>query len=207
VYTQTNNRLWRKNRQPPLPPPANQSCYGRDNNRNWELAWDVNPNGASINPCSEPYKGLAPSDAPENAGLDAFVRQLRDTVGIKLFIDRHSYGQYILSPYGYSTTVFAPELDQWTNAYSLISAAIRNNSDRHTTFTYGPSGTTLYITTGATPDHVYSIGEADFSYAIELPDTGRYGFVLPPEQIQPTVEELWAEQKVLLSILDEDLGQ
>ncbi|KAK9417811.1 hypothetical protein SUNI508_01568 [Seiridium unicorne] len=206
VYTQSTNRLWRKNRQPAPPPPANQSCFGRDINRNWEFAWDANPNGASTNPCSETYKGLAPSDTPENAGLDKFVRQLRDSVGIKLFIDWHSYGQYILSPYGYRNDLYAPELGKWEQASSLVSEAIRDSSERHTTFTFGPSGATLYTTTGAAPDHVYSIGGADFSYTIELPDTGDYGFVLPPEQIRPTVEELWAGQQVLLGILDADFS-
>ncbi|KAK9778416.1 hypothetical protein SCAR479_04818 [Seiridium cardinale] len=206
VYTQTTNRLWRKNRQPAPPPPANQSCFGRDINRNWEFAWDANPNGASTNPCSEIYKGLAPSDTPENAGLDKFVRQLRDSVGIKLFIDWHSYGQYILSPYGYRNDLYAPELGKWEQASSLVSEAIRDSSERRTTFTFGPSGATLYTTTGAAPDHVYSIGGADFSYTIELPDTGDYGFILPPEKIRPTVEELWAGQQVLLSILDADFS-
>jgi hypothetical protein len=61
----------------------------------------------------------------------------------------------------------------------------------------------VYVTTGAAPDHVYSIGKAAFSYTIELRDVGQYGFVLPPEQIRPSVEEQWAGQKVLLSLLDE----
>lgn len=134
------------------------------------------------------------------------MRQLRDTVGIKLFIDWHSYGQYILSPFGYRDDLYAPELGTWERASSLVSEAIRDSSARRTTFTFGPSGATLYTTTGAAPDHVYSIGGADFSYTIELPDTGDYGFVLPPEQIRPTAEELWAGQQVLLSILDEDLS-
>ncbi|KAI0125823.1 hypothetical protein BJ170DRAFT_708255 [Xylariales sp. AK1849] len=191
VYTQTTDRLWRKNRQPPPPPPANQSCYGRDVNRNWEFAWDVNPNGASTNACAEAYRGEAPSDAPENAALDRFVRELRDGAGIKLFIDWHSYGQ-----------LYAPELGKWTAVASLMSETIRDSSEARTTFTFGPSGATLYATTGAAPDHVYSVGKANFSYTIELPDTGDYGFVLPPEKIRPTVEEQWAGQKVLLGVLE-----
>ncbi|KAI5920416.1 zinc carboxypeptidase [Camillea tinctor] len=204
VYSQTSNRLWRKNRQPPPPPPANQSCYGRDINRNWEFAWDANPLGASTNPCSQTYKGEEPSDTPENQGLDKLVRDLRDQAGIKLYIDWHSYGQYILSPYGYNETLYAPELGKWTKAAALVSEAIHDSSDDRTTFTFGPSGAVLYTTTGAAPDHVYSIGGAEFSYTIELRDTGDFGFVLPPELIRPTAEEQWAGQKVLLSLLDEE---
>ncbi|KAI1644635.1 uncharacterized protein F4817DRAFT_346318 [Daldinia loculata] len=201
AYSQTTDRLWRKNRQPP---PGNQSCIGRDINRNWEFAWDANPLGASTNPCSQSYKGEAPSDTPENQGLDKLVRQLRDGAGIKLYIDWHSYGQYILSPFGYKETLYAPELGKWTKAAGIVSETIRDSSDARTTFTFGPSGATLYPTTGAAPDHVYSIGRAEFSYTIELRDTGRFGFVLPPEQIRPTAEEQWEGQKALLSLLDED---
>ncbi|KAI1473138.1 uncharacterized protein F4812DRAFT_454955 [Daldinia caldariorum] len=203
VFSQTSNRLWRKNRQPP-PENGNQSCIGRDINRNWEFAWDANPLGASTNPCSQSYKGEAPSDTPENQGLDKLVRKLRDGAGIKLYIDWHSYGQYILSPFGYKETLYAPELGKWTKAAGIVSETIRDSSDAGTTFTFGPSGATLYPTTGAAPDHVYSIGRAEFSYTIELRDTGKFGFVLPPELIRPTAEEQWEGQKALLGLLDED---
>jgi hypothetical protein len=132
------------------------------------------------------------------------VRQLRDGVGIKLYIDWHSYGQHILSPFGYKETLYAPELGKWTKAAQMVSDVIRDSSDDLTTYTFGPSGATLYTTTGAAPDHVYSIGRAEFSYTIELRDTGKYGFVLPPELIRPTVEEQWVGQKVLWSLLDEE---
>lgn len=150
------------------------------------------------------YKGEKPTDTPENQGLDKLVRQLRDGAGIKLYIDWHSYGQYILSPFGYKETLYAPELGKWTKAAQMVSDAIRDSSSDLTTYTFGPSGATLYTTTGAAPDHVYSIGRAEFSYTIELRDIGKYGFVLPPALIRPTVEEQWPGQKVLWSLLDEE---
>lgn len=201
VYTQTTERLWRKNRQPG---PGNATCYGRDINRNWAYGWDANPLGASIDPCSQVYRGEAPSDTPENQGMDAFMRKIRDEQGIKLFIDWHSYGQYILFPFGYKETLYAPELGKWTKASSIMSEVIRDSSDAKTTFTFGPSGATLYATTGAAPDHVYAYGKAEWSFTIELRDTGDYGFVLPPDQILATAKEQWEGQKVLFSLLDEE---
>ncbi|KAK8091440.1 hypothetical protein PG997_001801 [Apiospora hydei] len=203
VYTQTTDRLWRKNRQPPPSDAANATCLGRDINRNWEHGWDSNPRGSSTNPCSQTYRGAAPGDSPENAGLDAFVRQVRDRQGIKLYIDWHSYGQYLLFPFGYAETLYAPELGKWTKAASMISETIRDSSDAATTYTFGGSGATLYATSGSAPDHVYSVGRAEWSFTIELRDTGRFGFVLPPEQIRPAAEEMWAGQRVLFSLLDE----
>jgi hypothetical protein len=62
----------------------------------------------------------------------------------------------------------------------------------------------LYPTTGSSVDHIYTIGRAEFSYTIKLPDYDDFGFVLPPERIRPTVEEQLVGQQVLLSLLDEE---
>ncbi|KZM18637.1 metallocarboxypeptidase [Ascochyta rabiei] len=203
VHTQTTDRLWRKNRQPPPATAANQTCYGRDINRNWEHNWDANTRGASDNECSQTYRGVRPRDAPENAAMDDFLRNIRDEQGIKLYIDWHSYSQLILCPFGHNEYLYAPELGRWTRAASLMSQEIAANSTNQTTYTFGPSGAVLYPTTGVGVDHVYAVGRAEWSYTIELPDTGDFGFVLPPERIRPTVEESWVGQKVLLSLLDE----
>merc|ERR1712025_668005 len=50
----------------------------------------------------------------------------------------------------------------------------------------------LYPASGGTLD--WTLGEAGipYSYGMELRDTGNYGFILPPEQIIPTGEEVWA---------------
>ncbi|PNS16592.1 hypothetical protein CAC42_92 [Sphaceloma murrayae] len=203
VFSQTSNRLWRKNRMPPPATAANQTCFGRDNNRNWEYAWDANTRGASTNPCSQTYKGEAPFDTPENRGLNELVLKLRDEQGIKLYIDWHTYGQYILSPYGYNETLYAPELGKWTKTAADAAEAIREASDIGVQYTFGPSGAVLYTTTGSSVDHIYTVGKAEFSYTIELRDTGEFGFVLPPEQIRPNVVEQMAGQRVILSYLDE----
>lgn len=52
VYTQTNTRLWRKNRQAA----SGSSCVGTDINRNWAVGWNV-AGGSSTNPCDETYRG------------------------------------------------------------------------------------------------------------------------------------------------------
>ncbi|KAF2623234.1 hypothetical protein BU25DRAFT_350524 [Macroventuria anomochaeta] len=203
VYTQTTDRLWRKNRQPPPATAANQTCYGRDINRNWEHNWDANTRGASKNECSQVYRGERPRDAPENAAMDDFLRNLRDKQGIKLYVDWHSYSQLILCPFGHDEYLYAPQLGKWTNAASLMSQTIAANSSNATTYTFGPSGAVLYPTTGVGVDHVYAVGRAEWSYTIELPDTGAFGFVLPPERIRPAAEESWVGQRVLLNLLDE----
>jgi hypothetical protein len=118
--------------------------------------------------------------------MDAFIRKIRDKQGIKLYIDWHSYSQLILFPFGHKETLYAPELGMWTKAANLVSETIRGESANATTFNFGPSGATIYPTTGASIDHVYTIGRARFSFTIELPDAGDYGFILPPERIRAT---------------------
>lgn len=82
VYSQTTDRLWRKNRQTV----SGNTCVGRDINRNWPYKWEVT-GGASTNPCSETYKGLAAGDAPENRGLRTQIDALRASRGISLYLD------------------------------------------------------------------------------------------------------------------------
>lgn len=53
---------------------------------NWPYKWEV-PGGASTNPCSETYKGLAPGDAPELQGVKAQVDALKASRGIRLYLD------------------------------------------------------------------------------------------------------------------------
>ncbi|WYZ43279.1 hypothetical protein EsH8_VI_000978 [Colletotrichum jinshuiense] len=200
VYTQTTERLWRKNRQPP-PSSTNSTCYGRDINRNWPYMWDANPLGASTDPCSQVYRGVEPADTPEMQGLHKLVDELRDAGGLKLYIDWHSYSQYFLAPVGYNCTVYIPTLGQHIFLAQYASDAIRGVEG--VTFTYGPGCAVLYPTTGASYDYAYGVGKAEWSYLIELRDTGDNGFILPPEQIRGSVTEQWEGVKVMLSLLDE----
>lgn len=201
VYTQTTDRLWRKNRQPPPASAANQSCFGRDINRQWPYKWDGNPEGASDDPCDQTYHGEAPSDGPENQGLVKLVNEIRDSNSIKLYVDWHSYGQLIEYPFGYNCTLFPDKAGQMSKLAVLTSDAIREVEG--TTFIFGPACSILYPTEGGSRDYVYVVGEADWSYTIELRDTGNYGFVLPPDQIKGSGEEQWQGMRVMLSLLDE----
>lgn len=166
--------------------------------------WDANDEGASTNPCSAVYRGEEPGDTPENLGLRTFVDKLRDEQGIKLYIDWHSYGQYILGPWGYNCTIVPDEVGEHIQLARITSETIRDYEGGYdTTFTFGPSCSTLYATTGSSVDYIYGPGQSDWSYTIELRDTGDFGFVLPPEQIRPAAEEQWAGMQAMLSLLDE----
>ncbi|KAK0383974.1 hypothetical protein NLU13_8063 [Sarocladium strictum] len=196
VYTQSTDRLWRKNRQPR----SGSSCIGTDGNRNWNFQWSV-PGGASTSPCSETYKGAAAGDTPEIRALTTFTNTL-SSQGIKLFIDWHSFGQYILLPYGYNCQARAPNHAQQMSVAG--TAASRIGAVSNTRWTYGPSCSTLYATTGSSPDYMSGAMNAEFSWTIELrpgPSSGSSGFVLPASQILASGVEQWEGLKYVLSTI------
>lgn len=188
VYSQTSDRLWRKNRQSR----SGVSCVGTDLNRNWPYKWELT-GGASTNACAETYKGQAAGDAPEMRALKAFTDRLAAGKGIKLYIDWHSYGQYILLPYGYNCQARAANHNrQMTLAQNLASTIQR--AGYNTRWTYGPSCSTLYATTGSSTDYITDVSKAEFAWTIELRPTSSSGsgFVLPASQILPSAIEQWA---------------
>ncbi|KAK4498356.1 hypothetical protein PRZ48_011014 [Zasmidium cellare] len=196
VFSQTKNRLWRKNRSPGPIVGQLGLCYGTDVNRNWPYQWIGDPRGSSPNPCDETYRGRSAGDTPENKALVAQMNATAAKQPIALYVDWHSYGQYILSPYGYTATVPANSADQISlgnEAADAIRAVYGTN------FTVGPSGATLYPTTGSSADFATDVAGAEYAYAFELRDQGDNGFVLPPDQIRPTGEEMLAGIKVFLA--------
>ncbi|WAO95304.1 Peptidase-M14 domain-containing protein [Fusarium falciforme] len=196
VYTQSKDRLWRKNRQPR----KGTSCVGTDGNRNWPYKWEVE-GGASTEPCSEIYKGKAPGDTPEIKAIVDFTKNLTQSNDIKLFVDFHSYGQYILLPYGYDCDAVAGNnKTQMKLAGEMAHRIFKVNG---TQYTYGPSCSTLYPSTGTSPDYMAGKAGAEFTWTIELRPgwNGASGFVLPPQEIQSTAQEVWEGIKYVLETM------
>ncbi|KAH9221742.1 hypothetical protein DL95DRAFT_511617 [Leptodontidium sp. 2 PMI_412] len=191
VYTQTTNRLWRKNRQTV----STSTCVGRDVNRNWPYQWAV-PGGASTNPCDETFKGLAAGDATENQVLVAYTNKVAAAQGLQLYIDVHSYSQLFMTPYGYSCTAVAPNSATLNTLARGVASAIR--AVYGTTYTSGPICSTIYQATGSAVDYVNDVTKAKYTFTIELRDTGTNGFVLPASQILPTGVETYAGFRYLL---------
>jgi murein tripeptide amidase MpaA len=177
-YSWTNNRYWRKNRRN-----NGNGTYGVDLNRNFSTGWGGT--GSSSNPSSETYRGPSAFSEPETNGFRNWLATIPQLVG---FIDFHSYGQYVLWPWAYISSL--PPGDAWLRAtgYAMRDAIQGVNGK---TYTAGPSATTLYISSGSSKDYTYDEFEAA-SYSIELRDEGQFGFVLPENQITPTQNEAWA---------------
>lgn len=101
-----------------------------------------------------------------------------------------------MSAYGYTCDTLPAKNDEFVALAKGAVNAIR--SVHGTSFDYGPICSTIYQTPGSSVDWTNDVIKADYSYAVELRDTGRYGFVLPPDQIVPSGEESFAGIKYLL---------
>ncbi len=176
VYSWTpNNRLWRKNRRD-----NGAGCFGVDTNRNWGFQWGGQ--GASTNPCNDTYRGTAGFSEPETAAIRDYVTA---NPRIKIAVDFHSYGQLIMSPWGY-TNALPPDHALFMQLNTAMQQAIAGFSGL--SYTIGPIYTTIYPASGTSVDWYYG-DRGILGFTIELRPVGSPGFVLPPEQIVPTAAE------------------
>ncbi|KAF2714342.1 hypothetical protein K504DRAFT_477890 [Pleomassaria siparia CBS 279.74] len=192
AYTQSTDRLWRKNRQTT----TSASCVGRDINRNWPIQWAAT-GGASTSPCAEDYKGASAGDGVETKVLKAHLDGVAAGKGVQLYMDIHSYHQLWMYPYGYTCTGTIPEAATYKTLVAGAVAAVK--ASHGLTYEPGPICSTIYKVTGDSVDYAYDVAKAKFSMTVEMRDTGNYGFVLPPAQIVPGVEEMWAGLSYLLA--------
>jgi carboxypeptidase B len=185
-YTFAKDRMWRKTRMPN----KGSSCIGTDPCRNSDNHWCGL--GASKNPCSDTYCGAAPFNQPEVKAIADYVTGLGNVKG---YINFHSYSQLWMSPWSYDYVV-PPEPDRSLQANLNKAAAAAIKATHGVTYQFGPGAQTIYPASGDIGDFLYAAG-VRYSTCVELRDTGRYGFLLPPDQIIPTGEEIWAAAKVM----------
>ncbi|XP_007889943.1 carboxypeptidase B2 [Callorhinchus milii] len=179
-YTWTTDRFWRKNRSRN----KGSECFGTDLNRNWDVNWCGK--GASKDPCSQIFCGEYPESEPEVKAVATFFRQRLNH--IKSYISVHSYSQMLLFPYSYTTSNSRDHAELHHVAQKAVNVL---KSVHHTSYTYGTSAQTIYLSTGCSDDWAYDMG-IKYSFTFELRDRGRYGFLLPMHLIKPTCEETTA---------------
>ncbi|XP_017573203.1 carboxypeptidase A1-like [Pygocentrus nattereri] len=184
-FTHTSNRMWRKTRKPN----SGSRCAGVDPNRNWDAGFGGA--GSSSNPCSETYRGTYAHSEPEVKAIVDFVTSHGN---LKAFVSIHSYSQMLLYPYGYTKTPCRDQAELHEVAQRAVAAL---TSLYGTKYAYGSIINVIYQASGGTIDWTYDQG-IKYSYTFELRDTGRYGFILPANQIVPTAQETWQALMVIM---------
>jgi len=182
MYSMEEDRMWRKNR---AETGSSLGCKGVDLNRNF--GFHFAETGVSHDPCSEVYCGDEAFSEIESKNIRDFVLTLNNpvpTVGWTF----HSYSQLWLWPYGYDYGAYP---DNWKELEQLSIDASDALFQVHGTVFDPINSADLYPAAGASDDWYKSLGMR-FVFTTELRDTGRYGFVLPKDQIIPSGEEMWA---------------
>lgn len=159
--------LWRKNVNELYCSPDSIS-QGADLNRNFPFQWGC-CNGSSTNACSEIYRGPSPASEPETRAVASYVRahflDQREPeltapappTASGVFLDVHSYGEWVLWPWGF-TDLPAP------NGQSLTTLGRRL---AYFNDYYPSQASGLYPTDGTTDDFAYGeLGLAAYTFEV-----------------------------------------
>ncbi|XP_018014531.2 carboxypeptidase A2, partial [Hyalella azteca] len=179
VHSWDADRLWRKNRVP------YGACFGADVNRNFDS--NFGGEGASDLACADTYHGPSAFSEVESAAIRDSLIALGSRV--KAVFTLHSYSQYWMFPYGYTTDRPA-DYDELNRVSALAVEAL--TAVHGTSYVYGNIADVIYVASGGSVDYTYETLGITYSFAVELRDQGQYGFLLPADQIIPTAEEFFA---------------
>lgn len=157
-YSHRLERLWRKTRSGILP----ATCRGTDGNRNFD--YHFGEVGASANPCSETFRGEKAFSEKETIALRDAVSEIKDSC--KFYLTLHSYGNYMLYPWGYTSDLPASweEIDEIAR---IGADAIANATG--TKYTVGSSTNVLYAAAGGSDDYMFGALNVPISITMELP--------------------------------------
>lgn len=187
-HSWVGDRYWRKNRRDGI---------GVDTNRNFGHNWGGL--GASAEPEDGNYAGTAAFSEPESAAVRDFVQAHPELVA---HLDLHSFGQLVLYPWG---DVFEPAPDD--AALSATANAMADAMDAGGAGYTAIQGVDLYPAAGNAID--WSYGDAGLhAVTMELrPTDEEIGFVLPPGEIVPVGDEVFAGLWVLLAWANGDVPE
>jgi len=158
VYNQTTNPngggLWRKNRRN-----NGDGTIGVDLNRNYGYQWGYDNTGSSPNTNSSTYRGTAPFSEPETQIVKAFAESHNF---INVF-NNHSYSNFMLYPFGYSTTNSPDE---------LLMDELSEQMCWHNRYAYGSNHDVLYALNGDAGDWFYAEQSTKNKSLAWLPEIG-----------------------------------
>lgn len=185
TWVKGGSRMWRKNRRMLQ---NSWGCNGIDINRNFDYKYKP---GGSFDMCAEDYAGPSGFSEPESTAMGMFMKENDNMVA---YIDYHAYSQLVMWPWGYTPTP-PPRNDILSAAGQKMTQAIIGT--HNTKYVSGQIYQTIYPVAGDSVDYAFGAANATISIVVELRDTGRYGFILPPDQIIPTATENWNGLKAL----------
>lgn len=183
-YSHTGNRLWRKTRKPNA-----NNCYGTDGNRNFDFHWGEI--GASNLPCQDTFMGSSAFSESETKVVRDLMLGSRER--IKFYLTLHSYGNYFLYPWGYTSDL--PE--NWRDIDRVARAGANAiNANTGSQYKVGSSTNVLYPAAGGSDDYALGVAGIPIAITMELPP-GFKGFQVLPQEILPMATESWIGIKAM----------
>lgn len=172
VYNQTTypggGGMWRKNRS------LNSGSYGVDLNRNYgpSVMWNAPNGGSSTYPPDDTYRGPSAFSEYEIHAIDLFMRAHQ----FKTCLNYHTYGNYLVYPWGYLSQESGDSLTYREWAYEMTF-------DNH--FTSGTDQQTVaYSTRGGSDDYMFGDTTKPVTYSV-TPEVGITGFWPSTGEILP----------------------
>ena len=153
--------MWRKNRRP-----LANGEYGIDLNRNYGYQWGYNSSGSSNDPSSELYRGAAAFSEPETQAVKWFCENHE----IFSALNYHSFGDYLIYPWGYAAE---------SNEHNTHFKSLAKSLSFEKRILYGTSReTVLYTTNGDADDWMYGETESKNRIFSMTPEVGpaEFGF-------------------------------
>ncbi|XP_025076451.1 carboxypeptidase B-like isoform X2 [Pomacea canaliculata] len=195
-YSRTNSgaRLWRKTRTSQY----SESCKGVDANRNFGFGWDPDV-GGSREPCSDVFSGNIAFSEPEARNMRDWLQRNKGRAAAYLTL--HSYGQYVLYPYGTCDNRVADNKDILEDLGKTFANALGQKGRR---YSVGNSCQVLYPAAGGSDDYAKGSLGIPVAYTIELSPGEKnffFGFDLPESEIASTVADTWFGLKLMVQRL------
>lgn len=171
------NRMWRKTRS------KNNNCFGVDGNRNYGFKWAVS--GVSNDPChKETYAGPRPFSEPETQMVRNVM--MDNSKRMKLYVSLHSYGQYLVYPWGYTGEILPKEWRKLDTMARAVSAAVQRAGGLP--FKVMSAGK-WYPAAGGSDDFAFGAAGVPYSYTMELTDG--YEFTFPDNLLHEVLPQFY----------------
>lgn len=153
---------------------------GVDLNRNYPYQWGYDDIGSSPDPYDETYRGASAGSEPETQTVMSFIDSIDPAGGIHY----HTYGGYLLRPYGYNNSNTPDEA-----TYAAWSSAMT----QYNGYASGQCGDVLgYNANGDAVDWTYWSGGGHtrcMALTVECDEDGFWGFQSNPSGLAAMEEE------------------
>ncbi|XP_034109449.1 carboxypeptidase B [Drosophila albomicans] len=180
-FTHTDSRYWRKTRKPTWDPES----IGTDLNRNFGYMWGRD-DGSSADPAEEIYRGEYAFDQPESQVVRDVLLHYSDR--LHFYLSLHSYGNYLLLPWGHTSDFPANYYDMLEVADAGAMAIVHATNG---IYSYGSGYYLMYATSGDSTDYAVGVANAKVAMTMELPAGGWTGFDPWVSHIEGIVTESW----------------